>query len=96
MTYVEARNLIAAELMRAKDKFPGFPEDPIHAASILGEEAGEVIKAALQYTYQDGVKGDMIKEAVQTGAMAIRFLMNIENMTPIKSRQVSALFEEGK
>ena len=88
MTYVQAMNLLVEELGKAEAKFPGFPEDAIHAASIVGEEAGELLKAALQYTYQNGSKTRMVEEAIQAGAMAIRFLMNIDNMRQIQSRQV--------
>lgn len=65
------------ELERAEAKHPAYPPDPIHAAAILAEEAGEVVKAALQFTYEGGTLVDMEKEAIQTGAMAIRFLKNL-------------------
>ncbi len=43
----KAIELVFAELRYAERKFPGWPEDPVHAAAILAEEAGELVKAAL-------------------------------------------------
>ena len=88
MEYRKVLDLIAEELGRAETIFPGFPEDPVHAATVLGEEAGEVLKAALKWTYQSGSRYDMEKEAVQAGAMAVRFLLNIEKMKARPSVQV--------
>ncbi len=63
-------------LRKAEAKHPGWPMDPIHAAAIVGEEAGELTRAALQYHYE-GVDSDpMLQEAAETAAMAIRFLIN--------------------
>jgi NTP pyrophosphatase (non-canonical NTP hydrolase) len=81
MTYEETIKMVLAELSEAERKFPGFPLDPLHALAVLGEEFGELTKAVLQQTYEpqknpyDAVK----KEAVQTAAMALRFLMYLEN-----------------
>ena len=36
--------LIEEELIRARDKFPKWPVDPIHAAAIVSEEAGELVQ----------------------------------------------------
>ena len=69
---------IQSELDRARAKFPAWPDDKIHAAAILGEEAGELLQAALDYTYTNGEFERMREEAVQCGAMAIRFLLNLD------------------
>lgn len=69
--------LFKAELIRARGKFPEWPTDPIYAASILVEEAGETLKEANNFMWGNGDKDAMITEAVQTGAMAIRFLLNV-------------------
>lgn len=57
------------ELRRAEQIHPDWPEDLIHAAAIVSEEAGELVKAANQ-----GDKVSMKREAIHTGAMVIRFL----------------------
>ena len=73
---------VFSELRRAEGKHPSFPTDPLHAVAIVGEEFGELTKAVLQQTYEphkqesDAVK----KEAIQTAAMALRFLFNLENL----------------
>lgn len=49
--------------------------DFIEAAAIVAEESGELIRAALQFHNEDGQYYAMHKEAIQTGAMALRFLV---------------------
>lgn len=80
MTRQEAVDAILKELDRAVAKSPTWPTDAIHASAVVNKEAGELVKACLEATYeypkaqwQDAEKG-----AVQTGAMTIRFLMSME------------------
>lgn len=68
---------ILQELERAEKKFPVFPVDKIHAVSIMNEEAGEAIQAALNFHYLNGDINDIRKELIQTAAMAIRNLINL-------------------
>ena len=70
---------IAAELLAAEEKFPGWPSDVIHAAAIVAEECGELVRAAVDFHFGRGSREALQKEAVQTGAMAQRFLMHIED-----------------
>jgi len=49
----------------------------VHAAAILGEEAGEVLQAALDNSYFGGDENHIIAEAAQAGAMAIRVIEGI-------------------
>lgn len=74
-----AVEMMRRELERAKNKFPEYPKDVIHGAGILAEESGETVRAALDYHYLDGSNSEIIKEAAQTGAMAIRLISNILN-----------------
>ena len=69
---------IREELGRAEAKFPLWPVDAIHGAAIVAEEAGEVVKAALHFSYDSGHIDDLRSELIQTAAMAIRFLAFIE------------------
>ena len=77
--------LIMQELERAKKIHPNWPEDKIHASAVLAEECGELVQAANDYMYcrcnHDEKENyeRMIEEAIQCGAMAIRFLENMEN-----------------
>lgn len=71
---------VTAELARAVRKFPTWPTDPLHAVAVLGEEFGELTKAVLQSVYEPHkVKpGEVRTEAVQTAAMALRFLQSLD------------------
>lgn len=76
---------IVQELLRAKQKFPRWPRDAIHASAIIAEEVGELQQATLKFAYETrdgkdnaaGLRVQMQDEAVQVAAMAIRFLLNI-------------------
>ena len=79
---------IVDELAKATDKFPTWPDDPVHAASVVFEEAGELQKATLEHMYEPH-KSDLLDvrdEAIQTAAMALRFLISLHRyqFTPCK------------
>ena len=78
----EAIKVILDELKSAKEKWPKWVDDPVHAAGILNEEAGELMQASLDFCYSNGNIEQMQKEAAQVGAMAIRFLENIKSYIP--------------
>lgn len=71
---------IIEEYFSAKDKFPAWPADKIHAAAVVAEECGELVKAAVDHEYPECRKDgrdtvdQMRREAIQTAAMCIRFL----------------------
>lgn len=68
---------ILGELTRAEALHPQWPRDPVHQAAILVEEAGETMQAALDFYYHDKPLDKIRMEAIQTGAMAIRLLLNL-------------------
>lgn len=70
---------VLAELARATAKFPTWPTDPLHALAVLGEEFGELTQAVLQATYEphNSTPEDVATEAMQTAAMALRFVMSL-------------------
>lgn len=70
-------NAIAREYKRACKKHPDWPTDIIHQAAIVNEESGELIRAALQQGYESGNWEATENEAKQTGAMALRFMVNM-------------------
>ena len=71
---------VLAEAARATRKFPTWPSDPLHAVAVLGEEFGELTKAVLQLTYEPHKTSasEVRTEAVQTAAMALRFLASLD------------------
>jgi hypothetical protein len=77
MTLNDISKAINEEMEQAEIKFPSWPEDLIHGAAIVVEEAGELIKACLQNRYEKGSLAEVEKEAIQTATMAIRFLENL-------------------
>ena len=73
-----AFELISSALLNAEVKFPGWPDDVVHASAILIEEAGELTQAALDFhsgRYEEYDR--MMEEAAQVGAMALRFLIDL-------------------
>ena len=68
---------IVCEYSRAIDLHPYWPDDIIHAVSIMNEESGESIRAALNYEYEDQSIEEIKKEVIQTAAMCIRVLVNL-------------------
>ena len=73
-----ALQIILDELKKAKKKWPYWLDDPVHAAGVLNEEAGELMQACLDFSYSQGSIDQMQLEAAQVGAMAIRFLEGLE------------------
>lgn len=80
---------VLAELNRAMEKFPTWPTDPLHALAVLGEEYGELNKEVLQLTYEPHKSSPAAvrEEAIQTAAMAIRFLLSLDSYTYWPSAQ---------
>lgn len=71
----EAVALILAEVERARRKHPAWPaNDTLFAAAIVSEESGELMRAAVQHKGEGGSLDACDKEAIQTAAVAIRFL----------------------
>ena len=71
---------IMNELKKAEYKHPGWPDDVIHCAAIMAEEAGEALQASIDCFYKgDDENFDALKkELFQTGAMVIRNLLHLE------------------
>lgn len=78
-----AIEMIFLELQLAEEKHPGWPNDKIHAVAILCEETGEAMQQAIDYEYkfteQSGkeIMFALKTELAQSGAMAIRALINL-------------------
>lgn len=83
------RDEVFAEIERAMRKFPKWPTDPIHAASVVMEEAGELVKAVNESVYEPhkGSRPNVRTEAIQTAAMCFRFLASIDRYEYFHSEQ---------
>lgn len=79
-------NQVQMELVKAQKKHPYWPTDPLHALAILGEEYGELNKAILQATFDDASRVEVYKEAIQTVAMAVRFLVGFDTYLYTRSK----------
>lgn len=71
------------EMDDATRKFPTWPNDVLHAVAVLGEEYGELVKACLQSVYEPHklAPGNLREEALQTAAMALRFVESLPAYT---------------
>ena len=71
---------VLKEVEKATSKFPTWPTRGLDAIGVLGEEVGELYKEVLQMTYEPHKtsKEDIRTEAIQSAAMAIRFLMSLD------------------
>lgn len=91
LIFLGASNEVVDEAVKAMGEYPDWPTDPLHALAILGEEFGELTKDILQLTYEphkttiDNAK----KEAIQTAAMAIRFISGFDQYQFKKSEKPS-------
>jgi hypothetical protein len=81
MNLAEILYLMIAEVRKARTKFPGWPGNSVMACGIVAEEMGELTQAVNELYWAQGESGlsDVHKEAIHTGAMLIRFLLE----TPI-------------
>ena len=68
---------VITELDLARAKWPDWPVDPVHAAAVVSEEAGELVQAANDFCYSGGDSERMRAEAIQTVAMGLRFLAGL-------------------
>lgn len=84
------------EYRAAKEKHPQWVSDPVHAAAIMGEEAGEAVQAALDFTYAGDLPDKFRKECAQTGAMAIRCIVNMAGYRPVTAHIEAAQAGEAK
>lgn len=74
-------NEVAEELRRAQAKFPQWPDDLLHGCAIMQEESGEAVRACLQCVYDGRPLMEYRKELVQTAAMAVRCLVDLDRRT---------------
>jgi hypothetical protein len=88
LTKIIVRDILD-ELENAMNTYPSWPDDPLHALAVLGEEYGELTKAMLELTYEPHKTTCSLarKEATQTAAMAIRLLISLDRYKYLRSNQ---------
>ena len=72
----EVLSLVMTEIIRAEEKHPDWPADPVRSAAVVAEESGELVKAVLDHEEKNSSQYAIVTEAIQTAATAIRFLKN--------------------
>lgn len=86
-----AMKMVMAEVERATKKFPEWPSDPLHAAAVIAEELGELTQRINECIYEphkvNATRGNVQEEAIQVGAMAIRFIMSLPNYQYVRAPQ---------
>jgi len=65
---------IITHLDNAVERYPTWPADNVHGAAIVGEEAGELIRAALQAHYDGKSNVPISVETMHTIVTALRLL----------------------
>ena len=84
--WADVINDIQAELRRSAQLHPNYPEDDLRRAAITVEEAGEVVKAALELTRPHPSldhEGDLLRlyeECCHTAAMAIKHMLALKDV----------------
>ena len=81
----QATAVILQEYLRARKLHPCWPTDAVHAVNVITEEVGELAKDANDFHWRGGSSADragMRDEAIQVGAMAVRFLANLNGYVP--------------
>lgn len=76
---VEILTDVLLEVERAEGKHPEWPRDAIHAAAIVAEESGELVRASLWFMYEGAEIRPAKTEAIQVACTAIRFLKNLQH-----------------
>ena len=71
---LEIRNI----LDKSEFKHPFWPYDIIHGTAVMGEEAGEAIKAAYEVVYENRKIEDLKMELLHTIATSIRMFYSLE------------------
>jgi hypothetical protein len=78
VTEYSAIDAILKELERAEKLHPTWPMSTVDQVAIMMEEAGESIRAALNYKYHGGSIDEVRTELIQTGAMCVRCLNKLK------------------
>ena len=76
MTDEQIITILLKGVQAAEAKHPVWPEDILHQCVIIGEEKGELDKAAYEYIYEGGHYDYIQEEAFDTMVTCFRLLKN--------------------
>jgi hypothetical protein len=72
--------VVKLALASAREKYPDWPVDIVHAAAVVAEESGELVQAALDWHYKGARIERTFEEAIHTIVTAVRFLSEGETI----------------
>jgi len=71
---------IVSELEQVERDYPDWPENEVDAAKIISDKAARLLSASNMHRRKEQHDNNrVLNEAIQTGAMVLRFLLGIEN-----------------
>jgi len=80
---------VVGELESLEEEHPDWPDDLAQAATLVLEKADRLLAASSDPHYNSAEsRNQILKEAMQTGAMALRFLLNITDELRYEVEQV--------
>ena len=83
----EISDEVFAEIVRATEKHPEFPEDPVGMTSILSEESGEAAREANRIVYdKEGKLSDLRKELIQSACVSYRAVAVVKKLQKKEER----------
>ena len=71
---------IVSEFWHIEEDCPAWPDNVVDAARVISDKASKVLSASATLyhgSYED--KNQMLREALQTGALVLRFLLNVDD-----------------
>ena len=71
---------IAGELESLEEEHPDCSDDPVQAAALVAKKAGKLLAASINLDCENADDRNLIlKEAIQTGAMALKFMLTMNS-----------------
>lgn len=90
---------IVSELRRVDEMHPDWPDDMGNAAKFVSDKARELLSASAGLCCGNAKDNNRIlREAIQTGAMVLRFLLSMDNglrreMVAVDERDIHEFWE---
>jgi len=82
-------NSVEEEVNRAQELFEFWPVDLVHGVSVMAEESGEAVQAALRAVFNSRPEYELRLELIHTAAMCIRLMGAMDKLAGIKDLDTS-------